>query len=156
MLTRLKKLMFARLNVLLGALLTLLGFSNCEKQFNEVCLYGQPYARYDIKGTILDEEGNKLAGMDVTVKFVYEFDGEEYSTDQGREHTTTDLQGNYECQGSYTNEDIRIVVEDPGGVYAADSVMVKLERIEEGKDDWCIGTDVGRADFRLKKLENKE
>lgn len=156
MLTRLKKLMFARLNVLLGAVLTLLGFSNCEKQFNEVCLYGQPYARYDIKGTILNEEGEKLAGMDVTVKFVYGVDGEEYYDDWKQDQTKTDVKGNYECQGSYTNGDIRIVVEDPGGVYAPDSAMVKLERTKEGKDDWCIGTDVGRADFRLKKLENKE
>ena len=159
----LTKLLYARLNVILSIVLAMLGFSNCDNIFNGEYLYGSPYVprhRYDVKGTVLDEEDHSLEGLTVTVKEVEKNNGSVlYSV--GIDQKSTDSNGQYRFQGKWNGSpdskynSLRIVVTDPHGVYAADSADVKLTLTDEGKNDVCVGTDVGTADFRLKRLDDK-
>lgn len=157
-----RKKFYARLNVLLGSVLAMLGFSSCDDgPFNSVDLYGCPYANFDVKGTVLSEEGETLQGVTVTTKEVYQSeDGKEMAGESTK--SGTDVKGMYRHRGSWGGHPsevghlLRVVVEDPRGVYASDSMDVQLTRTAKGKDDWCQGTDEGTADFRLKKNEEKE
>lgn len=163
---RLKQLFYAKLNTLLGAVLTLLEFSGCDilgvdDPFNEVCLYGQPYAIYNVKGAVLNDEGDKLEGIEITIKSIYRYEDKEYQKVWWMEKKpTTDKEGKYEYKGNEspysTDVIVRVVAEDPKGVYAADSTDVNFTSTDEGKGDWCDGTVKGTADFKLKRLENKE
>ena len=157
----LTKLFYAKLNVLLGAVFTMLGFNNCDSIFNGEYLYGSPYAKFDVKGTVTDSDGKSLESVNVTTKEVVKEDGKELYAYEIKT-TSTDTNGRYQQQGSwsgYPDENyntLRVVVTDPNGVYAPDSVEVKLTRTAKDRDAWCEGTDVGTADFRLKRLDDKE
>lgn len=157
------------LNVLLGTVLTLLGFSSCrggndEGVFPWEVLYGSPYANFDVRGAVLNEAGDRLEGMTVTAKEVFEPESENgcpWSYEVAR--TKTDASGQYLQHGTWTGGEIRedvglrIVVEDPRGEYAADSVDVRLTHTDKGNEKtWCYGTDVGVADFRLVRTKDKE
>ena len=155
---KIKNWILSKLNVLLGSVLALLGFSNCssvDDPFNPVCLYGTPYTMYDEKGAVLNTEGEKLEGMNVTVKEVRTpTDASEYEYSHVLDETTTGKDGKYASThrwSSYGELKMRVVVEDPNGVYAADSAEVALTCTDEGRGDWCAGTDKGTADFKLKK-----
>lgn len=154
-----RKRFYAKLNVLLGSVLTMLGFNGCgENPFSSVCLYGTPYTNFNVKGTVLSEEGDKLEGMTVTTKEVLKAQ-DTVMWFNVLQQSNTDQQGRYQHQGRwypYVVDDsraLRVVVEDPKGAYAADSVDVELTHTKEGKGDWCDGTDVGTADFRLKRID---
>lgn len=153
-----RKKFYAMLNMLLAPVLAMLGFNGCDNAFNGVCLYGVPYAKYDVKGTVLNEEGEQLEGMKVTPKEIYTF--ENFEGCEVLKATSTDSKGQYQTSGSWSGYSpgsvLRIVVEDPQHVYATDSVDITLKRTNKGKDDWCEGTDVGTADFRLKRNDSNE
>ena len=62
-----KKRMFRISNALLSGVLTLLGFSaaGChEDTFDE---YGSPHAKYRVVGTVTDENGQPIEGIQVKV-----------------------------------------------------------------------------------------
>lgn len=150
-----RKSFYGMLNLMLAPVLAILGFSGCD---NEVCLYGCPYAKYDVKGTVLNEEGEQLEGVKVTPKEIYKYD--DFEGCEVCKATSTDSKGQYQATGSWggymPGSVLRIVVEDPQHVYASDSVDVTLTRTNKDKDDWCEGTDVGTADFRLKRNDSNE
>ena len=152
----LQKWMLTRLNLLLSSVLALLGFSSCEGidgPGDYPCLYGTPYTHFDVKGTVQNADGQVLNGVNVTVKSVYKGEGVEYP--QQIDIVETGADGKYKSFGSWSgfNEryTLRVVVDDPSGVYESDSTDVKLDRTTEGENEWCWGTDLGTADFTLKK-----
>lgn len=155
-----RKKFYAMLNILLAPVLAMLGFSGCDT-FNEVDLYGCPYVKYDVKGTILNEKGERLEGMKVTPKEIHTYDNLEGYYAHDLKSTSTDSKGQYHASGNWTGHyplsvSLRIVVEDPQHVYATDSVDVKLTRTNKDKGDWCEGTDEGTADLRLKRNDSNE
>lgn len=156
-----KKKFYRMLNTVLASVLTMLGLSDCDNAFNEVYLYGSPYAKYDVKGTVLNEEGEQLEGMKVTPKEIYTYDNVEGYYGHELQSTSTDGKGQYQATGNWIgfrqgSTLLRIVVEDPQHVYATDSVDVTLKRTNKDKGDWCQGTDVGTADLRLKRKKNND
>lgn len=155
-----KKKFYGLLNTVLASVLTMLGLSGCDA-FNEVDLYGSPYAKYDVKGTIINEEGEQLEGMKVTPKEIHTYDGLEGYYAYELESTSTDSKGQYHASGTWTGHypysiNLRIVIEDPQHVYATDSVDVTLTRTNKNKGEWCVGTDEGTADLRLKRNDSNE
>lgn len=156
----LKKHFLQQCNLILGSILALLGFSSCDEEGvlpgrggNEVCLYGTPYAKYDVHGAVLNTEGKQLEGMNVIIKEVFE--GSDFSPYIGiLDSLKTNQDGSYQGKGRWEDfhkSTMRVVVEDPSGEYAADSTEVNLKRTNKDKDAWCGGTDTGTANFTLKK-----
>ena len=49
-------------NTLIASLLSMLGFDSCSN-VTDAYEYGAPYATYQIRGTVTDEEGNPIPGI---------------------------------------------------------------------------------------------
>ena len=145
-----KKYLLSKINVLLGAVLVLLGYSSCsEKEEDHAYLYGCPYAYYTVEGAVYNREGKPLEGKRVIQKFIIPDDASfMYYPDT----VQTGADGSYLFQDiSNVVESVRIIVEDPQGAYAPDSVDLMLTLTDEKKEGWCQGTLVGKADFHLKE-----
>lgn len=50
-------------NALIASLLAMLGFDSCSNVTDAPDEYGAPYATYQIRGTVTDEEGNPIPGI---------------------------------------------------------------------------------------------
>ncbi len=50
-------------NTLIASLLAMLGFDSCSNVTDAPDEYGAPYATYQIRGTVTDEEGNPIPGI---------------------------------------------------------------------------------------------
>lgn len=50
-------------NALMASLLAMLGFDSCSNVTDAPDEYGAPYATYQIRGTVTDEEGNPIPGI---------------------------------------------------------------------------------------------
>lgn len=130
-------------NALLTFCLTLLGFSSC----NFMAEYGVPYAELEVSGIVTNQENQRLEEMRVTVK------------QEGRQalpRTNTNQEGWYEEQGNIAvpRRTVDIIVEDPSGVYAPDSVRLEVtyDKTKVSKNDhWNEGKATVRQDFKLKK-----
>ena len=59
-------------NVILTALLSVLGYacsSSDEDDWGGLCMYGTPYANYVLKGSVTDEAGNPIQGINVKAPY---------------------------------------------------------------------------------------
>ncbi|MBO5267177.1 MAG: radical SAM-associated putative lipoprotein [Muribaculaceae bacterium] len=138
-------------NLLLSAVLALLGFSACDSITgggDEPVMYGTPYGDYEISGLVTDEASTPLSNMRVIVSSAD-------SKGVGYRHydadtVYTDEQGHYMVKNeghSFSNR--QVYCEDPAGVYEADSTVVKLDY--KGGSGWYQGEAVATADLKLKK-----
>ncbi len=152
--------------MILGGLLTMLGFSSCDKvkEFiddggGQAAMYGCPFAVYTIKGTVTDEAGKPVTSADVTVRSLGEkgsnvYD-EHYYEYQWFHHTAkVDGEGKYLfelSESGFGEADFRVVVSD--AVHKADSVEFTMNASGGDKDNvWDMGSTEKTVDFTLKKL----
>lgn len=137
-------------NGLLSSVLVLLGYTSCNSSdgSDETPLeYGSPYAKYEIKGKVVDKESQAgVEGARVIVKPLLDSEPVSYYNDT----VYTDKDGGYSYQkemGAYS--DFRVVCEDPSDTYKADSTQVKMS--PEGGEGWYLGSDSETVDFGLEK-----
>ena len=131
------------INSLLVFLLGVLGFSSC----NYMVKYGVPHAELEVSGMVTNQEEQRLEDMRVTVK------------QEGRQalpRTYTNQAGWYEEHGyiDVPRNTVDIIVEDPSGVYASDSIHLEItydKKDVSKNDDWNEGKATVRQDFKLKK-----
>lgn len=131
------------INSLLVFLLGVLGFSSC----NYMAKYGVPHAELEVSGMVTNQEEQRLEDMRVTVK------------QEGRQalpRTYTNQAGWYEEHGyiDVPRNTVDIIVEDPSGVYASDSIHLEItydKKDVSKSDDWNEGKATVRQDFKLKK-----
>ena len=62
-----KQLFLISMNKLLAGLLTLLGFSLAACDKGGTCEYGSPYADYEIKGKVVDNQGYPIANIQIEI-----------------------------------------------------------------------------------------
>ena len=122
-------------------------FSLSGVAFVLTACYGCPYAEYDVRGCIYDDE-NTLEDIQVIVRtFDSYYMGRidtVYTDENGRYHTTIGLT-------SSGGDCIEVVAHDPKGVYASDSVHISSGKMTiEDKDSWNVRYSM-RADLQLKK-----
>lgn len=120
-------------------------------------MYGSPYASYSASGSVTDEEGKNLKGIQVSVGSYYYIDslGQEQIHFSGS--TLTNVQGEYQIDFSNDHLIEMIVVaedidgEKGGGEYQSDTLVIKDFKYKGG-DTWYMGhADVKNVNFRLKK-----
>ena len=109
--------------------------------------YGAPYAELEVSGIVTNQEDQRLEDMRVTVK---------QEGHQTLPRTYTNQEGWYEEQGyiDLPRPTVDIIVEDPSGVYAPDSVRLEVTYDKtkvSKKDHWNEGKATVRQDFKLKK-----
>ena len=138
-----KAKLLTSINSLLVFLLGVLGFSSC----NYMVKYGVPHAELEVSGMVTNQEEQRLEDMRVTVK------------QEGRQalpRTYTNQAGWYEEHGyiDVPRNTVDIIVEDPSGVYASDSIHLEItydKKDVSKNDDWNEGKATVRQDFKLKK-----
>lgn len=138
-----KAKLLTSINSLLVFLLGVLGFSSC----NYMVKYGVPHAELEVSGMVTNQEEQRLEDMRVTVK------------QEGRQalpRTYTNQAGWYEEHGyiDVPRNTVDIIVEDPSGVYASDSIHLEItydKKDVSKSDDWNEGKATVRQDFKLKK-----
>lgn len=149
-------------NSVLSFVLTMLGISSCDLESADeygpmVLEYGSPYAEYEVSGTITDEEGNPVQNENVIVRqFSPSYEDETGVHQQVLSDTVkSNAEGKYHYQRHdypyFMQQKIRIVADDPTGVYENDSVDVLPEKVQEGEGTWNNGKYAANHDFKLKK-----
>lgn len=153
-------------NWMTGVLLSLLGFSSCNKNEiddpgNNICLYGPPTTHYIIKGKVTDTDGKPINGVKVEANDTYDdrrrpLTDEPVYTDEKGEYSanawgiSSDGQGNILLEVTFEDVD----GEANGGTFANDTVRGKDMTIEKVKDDdgaWNRGTYEITANKTMKK-----
>ncbi|MBR3302805.1 MAG: radical SAM-associated putative lipoprotein [Bacteroidales bacterium] len=136
------------LKLLIG-LLGLLGFSACEEERRE--MYGSPYATYNLKFQLTDEDNNPLGNTQLHINK----DGQPLMR-----NIKTDSEGKIEQSikdgGALILDGKNYLVyyekdnEHHSGTFKEDSVKLNVTQIEEGKG-WYEGTYELKATLKLKK-----
>lgn len=152
-------------NWMTGVLLSLLGFSSCNKNEiddpgNNICLYGTPTTHYIIKGKVTDTDGKPINGVKVEANDTY--------GDRRRpltEPVYTDEKGEYSANGVGISSDgqgnilLEVTFEDVdgeanGGTFANDTVRGKdmtIEKVKNGDGAWNRGTYEITANKTMKR-----
>ena len=153
-----KKKTLIIINSLLTALLGLFGFNSCFR-----VAYGAPYATSMVEGTITDENDEPLKNIQVTVMDVdiRELYLQGFFHDIGEDGTPSEFlcytneSGFYEWTSTeYFCDSLHIIVQDTSGVYATDSIRVKIKYNRSGvagNDPLNQGKGLIQQDFQLKK-----
>ena len=134
----------------IGSLLGLLGFSGCEDGIfgkdEPMDMYGVPTADYIVKGTVTDEAGNPIMGINIYPSGTLT-------------PAKTDAEGRFKTDTlSYVGPYIFV---DPdgdanGGRFETDTLHYndfKCTKVGESKHDWHMGVFELEAEVKLKKEE---
>ena len=125
-------------NKILAGLLSLLGFSlaACDKIGADE--YGCPYADYEIKGKVVDENGKAINGIQVIIPDP--FGNEEYTH---RDTLITNSAGEFVARPVVTT-------------FGTD-ITFKIEDLTGGNDEWNYGNAQKNVTIKMKQtVENKE
>ena len=134
-------------NSVLTSVLGIVGISSCSPQQaplygppipdNDICLYGTPYAVYEVMGNVVNKQNEPLDSMQVVVKNVGDYEHLDYLS-------------NYELT-AFGDDTLRVTVHDPKGVYQSDSVDIAPNEMDWIADDGWNSELKVKANFKLKK-----
>ena len=141
-------------------LLTMLGFSSmvgCERDIP--VMYGTPSADYEIKGKVLDTDGDPIKGIKVNVQN----DWHSAFTSQGTECQSLD-NGDYSVRiKTFPTDKLHLIVQDidgveNGGEFEEKTVELDFSKIEyTGESDgWYHGKKSLEQDIVLEEKTNNE
>ena len=139
-------------------LLTMLGFSSiagCEPAL----MYGTPSADYEIKGKVLDADGDPIKGIKVNVQN----DWHSAFTSQGTECQSLD-NGDYSVRiKTFPTDKLHLIVQDidgaeNGGEFEEKTVELDFSKIEYtgDKDAWYSGKKSLEQNIVLEEKVSKE
>lgn len=149
-------------NAVLAALLCLLGFESCDDIGADE--YGSPYVKYQVKGTVTDNEGRPIKGIKVKVAEQGMHNGSVIIY-HGIDSIETDAAGAYQTHvmtDGFINERRKVIFEDTdgtanGGDFQGDTLsLTDLEKtlVEKG-GEWYRGKYEMKGDVTLKaKTDN--
>ena len=151
------------LNLLLGALLGLLGFSSCIDIGGGRVEYGQPHADFKASGKVTDPSGKGIEGIRVAIQRHRHYTNTPsviYDQNDWYEHDTvyTDAAGRYEKVTRVFSrpDDVTVVFEDidgeeHGGQFESQTVLPEITQTKKGDKGWYSGEFTVNADVTLKK-----
>lgn len=111
--------------------------------------FGTPYAEFEIKGMVADEQGAPLNGIAVI------YDDTLLSPDT----LYTGPDGRFLIEGTmFPREEMVLKFKDldkelNGGLFESKTVKVKMEQVEQSLESWNYGRFVGETEVTLKKTE---
>lgn len=142
---------------LIGGLLALLGFSSCDG-IGPKCEYGTPNADYKVLGTVTDEAGNPLKGIQVAKEETAK--GRDYTlrdtvyTDEGGKYLFEDNASPAERAVNMTFNDIDGAAN--GGEFESMTVKdVAYEQTKKGSGNWYDGEFMTTVNAELRKKDDK-
>ncbi|MDO4185322.1 MAG: radical SAM-associated putative lipoprotein [Bacteroidales bacterium] len=162
-----KKKVYKVMNLLLGSVVTMLGFESCgdDSPFGggDVVEYGVPHATYRVVGTVTDQNGKPIEGIKVKMIVDTPYEVIEHGA------TQTDIKGKYttgewEYANEFLSDNVKVVFNDEdgdanGGKFASDTLLMKdLNKTKYANapkhDHWSSGSFEFSADIKLKKQDN--
>ena len=105
--------------------------------------YGSPYASFEVKGKVTDQQGKPIPGIQVTCDAMY------------IQPVYTESDGSYALHGDgFPREKLQVSFEDVdgeenGGLFAARSVSVETVHVKEGDGNWDFGVYEAEANAEL-------
>ena len=147
-----KAKLLTRVNALIGLILGLFGFScvSCVEYGVPVPVaeYGCPYATFEAKGKVTDENAQPVQNIRVQIKKNEQSAFPDIYTDENGEYNT------FTYNGIFPLDSVDIIVSDTADIYAPDSVRVKVDYDRSQvapSDHWNAGSGSVYQDFQLKK-----
>lgn len=149
-------------------LLTLLGIGSCSEVNNEddpfkgMLMYGTPTAHYSLKGKVVDEKGNPIPNIDISLYGIYQGSpGTPYGSDPFGVLLKTDDKGTYVYDSQhFPYPQVRVQFDDSdgpanGGDFESNSTLVdiKFEKSKQDKNPWYSGS--AKVDVPTVKLKKK-
>lgn len=146
-------------NAVLSALLSMLGFEACDIK-NEYGAppseYGTPYASYEVKGQVTDEDDNPIPGIRITAS-------NSPSDSLAYQTVIADDAGHYALKERelYISDNDMIEFEDVdgeanGGLFQTQTLHIRempMEKTADGKSNWDDGTYKVNGSVKLKKQQ---
>lgn len=145
------------LSIILSSIISLLGFTSCNDDKNNVLMYGAPYGDFEVKGTVTDNEGKPVKDAQVITRPTsISYEENQYADYHNSDTTYTDASGKY----SISRDDVyfnylRIIVHPKDNNLESDSIRHHLKFVG-GDHGWYEGKATITQDFSLKAKENKE
>lgn len=140
-----KSKIISRINMIISALIAMLGFSSCIPK----CEYGVPHTEFRASGTITDENKKPIENIQVDIRH----EGKSLLWQGG---SYTGKNGKYSVQSGWNFsapfDSLDIVATDTAGVYATDSVRVSTETNKKGDGHWLQGVAEVTADIHMKTI----
>lgn len=152
--------------IILGALMTILGFGSCSKSESKE-MYGQPYAIFKLVGTVKDEAGNPVKGIRVVFNPESKIDPSspnyEFYVRGNVDTLYTDAKGEFASErlkysaGSLPGDAVVILDDvdgaDNGGEFKSQTLEKRQMKIEHeaGSGDYYKGRYTITANATLKK-----
>lgn len=143
----------AFLTSICSVLLSFLGFS-CSSSPEEPdypLMYGMPNGRFEIKGSVTDEEGNDIEDAEIRVT------GPRYPSYLSNLIAVTDAKGDYEIKSFGLPDSLKVVCIPVQNNLEPDSVVIKMEYKDADKNDaWDRGHATATVNFKLKEKDIEE
>ena len=166
------------LNLLLGALLSLLGFASCDGILGDlrtrgggkngggmVCMYGSPTVNWHASGRVTDASGKGIEGIRVAIrahKYMANTPGVIYDQNDWYYDDTlyTDANGNYKLEKHLTSfsapDDATVVFEDVdgeehGGLFETVKAIPRVTQTKKKDGFWYGGAFEVKSDVVMKK-----
>ena len=143
-------------NWALAGILSLLGFSGCDKIFQME--YGSPSADFKVTGRVTDEEGRPLSGVRIVAPNVDGKLGKQaYPSPQDTTYTDPDGKYTYRYNAGFAPDSLylKLRYEDPTArpAYDSDSVTVGFAKgdLKGGDNRWFEGAAEKEVNVTLKR-----
>ncbi|MFG6386548.1 MAG: radical SAM-associated putative lipoprotein [Muribaculaceae bacterium] len=142
------------LSRLCAAALVLLGYGCSSNGGDEPCMYGTPTGTFEVKGTVVDENGNPVDGADIIITEPHFPSSTEYPDGKGK----SDASGNFKINGEGISGSPKKVVCKPNNEnLEADSTLVKVVYDKtQSTGSWDSGHAELNVDFTLKEKKAAE
>jgi putative lipoprotein (rSAM/lipoprotein system) len=140
-------------NWILVGILSMLGFSGCNKEEKNIEEYGSPYATFSFRGTVTDKAKNPVKDIKVEIGV------NGYPVMENP--LLTNALGHYSIQFQFSwHEDFQVIVSDidgeTNGSFRNDTIPVKVTKddyYEQGEGNWDLGSALKEVDIVLKEKE---
>jgi putative lipoprotein (rSAM/lipoprotein system) len=144
------RLLMKGANWVLAGLLSVLGFSGCDKN-EPMDAYGTPYATFTFHGRVTNRAGEPVPDIKIEVK----------ASDDTGNPALTNASGHYSALfQAFSLEDFQVIASDidgeANGSYLSDTIQVKVGKedyYEKGDEGWNMGSASKEVDIVLKEKE---
>ncbi|NDV57603.1 radical SAM-associated putative lipoprotein [Bacteroides sp. 519] len=148
-------------NYLLIGVLALLGFSCATDSVDGLVEYGQPHAKYALKGKVINSKQEKVPNIQLIIGEVYKSSYTEWTYKPDTLFSDANGEFSYLNNYAWPNSKLRVkyrAVDRNGniGIYKTDSVDVDMGRLEGGTDSWYEGEASKKITIILEEKETKE